>query len=65
MAIQELIAAARKIVFKFGSNTLADTDGRINSALLAEFADQSAALSERSEERRAGKECRSRWPPQR
>jgi glutamate 5-kinase len=50
MAIQELIAAARKIVFKFGSNTLADTDGRINSALLAEFADQSAALTARGKQ---------------
>ena len=42
--IARLIADARKIVFKFGSNTLADRDGRINPAFLAEFADQAAAL---------------------
>ena len=44
MAIAELIAAARKIVFKFGSNTLAGTDGRMDTDLMAEFADQAAAL---------------------
>jgi glutamate 5-kinase len=42
--IVKLIADARKIIIKFGSNTLADKDGRINSALLDEFADQAAAL---------------------
>jgi glutamate 5-kinase len=42
--IKQLIEDARKIVFKFGSNTLANTDGKINSAFLAEFADQAAAL---------------------
>ncbi|MDR0685627.1 MAG: glutamate 5-kinase [Spirochaetaceae bacterium] len=42
--IARLIAEARKIVFKFGSNTLADRDGRINPAFLAEFADQASAL---------------------
>ena len=42
--IAELIAGARKILFKFGSNTLADRDGKINAAFLAEFADQAAAL---------------------
>jgi glutamate 5-kinase len=45
--IARLIADARKIVFKFGSNTLADKDGRINAAFLAEFADQAAALKAR------------------
>jgi len=44
MIIQDLIAGARKIVFKFGSNTLAGSDGRINTALLDEFAQQSANL---------------------
>ncbi|MCL2069853.1 MAG: glutamate 5-kinase [Treponema sp.] len=39
-----LIADARKIVIKFGSNTLADDDGKINPLLLDEFAEQIAAL---------------------
>jgi glutamate 5-kinase len=45
MAIQELIAGARKIVFKFGSNTLAGDTGKMNTALLEEFAAQTAELS--------------------
>ncbi|MCL2600171.1 MAG: glutamate 5-kinase [Treponema sp.] len=44
MTIQEHLGAARKIVFKFGSNTLAGSDGRMNSGLLGEFAEQVAAL---------------------
>ena len=44
MVIQELIATARKIVFKFGSNTLAGGDGTINAPFLEEFASQAAAL---------------------
>ena len=44
MTIEELFAAARKIVFKFGSNTLAGDDGRINTGFLEEFAGQTAAL---------------------
>jgi glutamate 5-kinase len=42
--IPELIAGARKIVFKFGSNTLADREGRINFRLMHEMADQTAGL---------------------
>jgi glutamate 5-kinase len=42
--IPQLIADARKIVFKFGSNTLADKEGKINSPFLEEFAEQTAAL---------------------
>ncbi|MDR1899120.1 MAG: glutamate 5-kinase [Treponema sp.] len=42
--IPTLIAKARKIVFKFGSNTLADRDGKINPVFLGEFAEQAAAL---------------------
>jgi glutamate 5-kinase len=42
--IPELIAGARKIVFKFGSNTLADKEGRVNSRLMEEMADQTADL---------------------
>ncbi|MDR2731039.1 MAG: glutamate 5-kinase [Treponema sp.] len=42
--LAKLIADARKIIIKFGSNTLADKDGRINSALLDEFADQASSL---------------------
>jgi glutamate 5-kinase len=44
--IKQLIADARKIVCKFGSNTLADKDGRINEAFLAEFADQAAEMKQ-------------------
>jgi len=42
--ITKLIADARKIIFKFGSNTLAGKDGKINSAFLEEFADQTAGF---------------------
>ncbi|GHT52867.1 hypothetical protein FACS1894106_2500 [Spirochaetia bacterium] len=42
--IPKLIAEARKIVVKIGSNTLADKDGKINTAFLDEFAAQAAAL---------------------
>jgi glutamate 5-kinase len=42
--IPTLIAEARKIVFKFGSGTLADGEGRINPRFLGEFAEQAAAL---------------------
>jgi glutamate 5-kinase len=42
--IPRLIGESRKIVLKFGSNTLADKDGKINSALIDEFAEQTAAL---------------------
>jgi len=42
--IKQLIEDSRKIVFKFGSNTLAGKDGKINSEFLLEFADQTAAL---------------------
>jgi glutamate 5-kinase len=44
MGIQELIASARKIVFKFGSNTLAGSEGKINADFLDEFAGQAAEL---------------------
>ena len=43
--IPKLIADARKIVLKFGSNTLADKEGKINGALLEEFAEQIAILT--------------------
>jgi glutamate 5-kinase len=42
--IAELIANARKIVIKIGSNTLADSDGRVNESFLANFAEQAAAF---------------------
>jgi len=42
--IAQLIADARKIVIKFGSNTLANDEGKINTGLLSEFAQQAAAL---------------------
>ena len=42
--IAQLIADARKIIVKFGSNTLANSEGKINPQLLLEFADQAASL---------------------
>jgi glutamate 5-kinase len=42
--IPNLIANARKIVIKIGSNTLADSEGRVNSRFLDEFAAQAAAF---------------------
>jgi glutamate 5-kinase len=42
--IPELFAQARKIVFKFGSNTLADPEGKINPVFLKDFAEQAAVL---------------------
>jgi glutamate 5-kinase len=42
--IATLIAQARKIVIKIGSNTLADSSGCINEAFLNEFAEQAALL---------------------
>jgi glutamate 5-kinase len=44
MTIKGLMEAARKMVFKFGSNTLAGTEGKINTAFLEEFAGQAANL---------------------
>jgi glutamate 5-kinase len=42
--IKDVIASARKIVIKIGSNTLATQDGRINTTFLEEFASQAANL---------------------
>ena len=42
--ISNLIADARKIIIKIGSNTLAGSNGKINSQFLTEFAEQIAAL---------------------
>jgi glutamate 5-kinase len=44
MTIQGLFTAARKIVIKLGSNTLAGEGGKINNAFLEEFAEQSADI---------------------
>jgi len=54
MTIQELITSARKIVFKFGSNTLAGNDdhaeGEINTVLLKEFAEQTVELTDKGKQ---------------
>jgi glutamate 5-kinase len=42
--IAKLISDARKIIIKIGSNTLAGSNGKINSTFLTEFAQQTAAL---------------------
>ena len=43
--VSELFAQSRKIVFKFGSNTLSGKDGKINVSFLDEFADQAAKFT--------------------
>ena len=48
--ITQLISDARKIVVKFGSNTLANSEGKINTTLLSEFADQAAALMKKGKQ---------------
>jgi glutamate 5-kinase len=42
--ISKLIADARKIIIKIGSSTLANSEGKINSAFLSEFAQQAETL---------------------
>ena len=42
--ITKLIEDAKKIIIKFGSNTLAGKDGKINTDFLSEFAEQVAAF---------------------
>ena len=42
--IEQLIEQARKVIVKFGSNTLAKSDGKINIGFFSEFAEQAAAL---------------------
>ena len=42
--IANVIREARKIVIKFGSNTLADKEGNINALFLEDFADQASTL---------------------
>ena len=46
MTAKELIARAKKIVIKLGSNTLARPDGKINSEFMRGFAAECAALIE-------------------
>jgi glutamate 5-kinase len=46
--IKQLIADAKKIIIKFGSNTLAGKDGKINFEFLDEFAEQAAFLMHNS-----------------
>jgi len=50
MTIREHFAAARKIVFKFGSNTLAGDNGTMNSVFLGGFAEQAAALLDKNKQ---------------
>jgi len=48
--ISAAIGEARKIVIKFGSNTLADSEGKINAAFLDDFADQAAVLMKKGKQ---------------
>jgi glutamate 5-kinase len=48
--IAQLISDARKIIIKFGSNTLAGKDGKINFQLMDEFAEQAAALMKKGKQ---------------
>jgi glutamate 5-kinase len=43
--ISKLIEDARKIVVKFGSNTLANNEGKINNAFISEFSEQAASFT--------------------
>ncbi|MDR2521538.1 MAG: glutamate 5-kinase, partial [Spirochaetaceae bacterium] len=44
MNIADVFAAAKKIVVKIGSATLARADGKVNTAFMRDFAGQCAAL---------------------
>jgi glutamate 5-kinase len=48
--ISQLINDARKIVIKFGSNTLADKNGHVNREFLEEFAKQTHALLDKGKQ---------------
>lgn len=48
--IEQLIEQARKVIVKFGSNTLAKNDGKINTDFFSEFADQAAALMKKGKQ---------------
>jgi len=48
--ITQLIADAKKIVIKIGSNTLAGKDGKFNFSFLDEFAEQAAALMKKGKQ---------------
>ncbi len=50
LSIQDIIAQARKIVIKIGSNTLAKADGKMNLDFMQEFADQCARLIEKGKQ---------------
>ena len=46
----QLISDARKIIIKIGSNTLTNSEGKINAEFLGEFADQAAALMKKGKQ---------------
>ncbi|MDR0720749.1 MAG: glutamate 5-kinase, partial [Treponema sp.] len=46
----KLISDARKIVIKIGSNTLAKSDGKINTAFMEELAEQVSAMMKRGKQ---------------
>ena len=48
--IARLIAEARKIIIKIGSNTIAGADGKINFNFLDELAEQAAALMQKGKQ---------------
>src|SRR3712207_8779787 len=55
-----ILPAVAAVTSRVMLGTLVTCTGFRNPALLAKMAD---TLDERSEERRVGKECRSRWSP--
>src|SRR5256885_5416900 len=57
---QDLLAHVRDLARTRGSRPLAALGAR---AAVAARTDDARGLGERSEERRVGKECRSRWSP--
>ena len=51
-----------KLGVKYTVRDIDEDEGAMDE-LLAKVGDKSSSIAERSEERRVGKECRSRWSP--
>ena len=65
--LPDVYTGAPNRVERYGQYNTMDNDSEVNAALdiLAEFCSQQNPINKtsRSEERRVGKECRSRWSP--
>ena len=59
-------SSVKRIVIKVGTSTLAHNTGNLNIRRVSKLIEVMSDLKnsgKRSEERRVGKECRSRWSP--